>query len=869
MDSKEIEFEERIFSLKSELQQYGNEIINHINGLYANISGFNDTKLLNINLKNDPRNSMKIFQHDVTEIMLEATSLRDYEIKHKNEINECKDLVEIIKKVVVAADTVAICDDYVSGTNLIGSCDALLVMDNAMDKLPGPNSILGAGFVCITLRKECQMLHSRFSSRIRRLLGNCIQFENGRITVLKSLKGMLRGEDILLDYPIQLVDIWSALVRTGCYDECVQNVVFSVWFYIICPLWKERKVQSATLFHTEEQSELLFDSVSRNSTSSSLNIGGTSTINSTVFNKMDELESITKSLTSSRIAFPHLLSQIGQVMDFFSTEILCSNIDILSSASKTLSSEPISFIDTMISTLLSFIPKSESELLNFQKLIEKPCKEFESRLISFGFEVFESFNSDISSSQNVSLDKNDNLHLSKVVVDLIGLFADARRKDILSRARELLLCDYHNTMLAAGDAAEDDPASAGDVGDSRAMLLDQSGSFAIQVLHFEQCQVSLASCRLLKLVHEVMKQACVASPQVTNILFQTGRDCIELFMAIIPMKFSDVIETVPRMGAVFFNDCIYISHNCTLITHKYRKELGIANELLLDTAGFVDFIPRLRVLGEERLLGHVEEQQNILSQLLSSVKLCTDSNIDNNNNNSDPISPSKHNGNSAVGSLLLNSGFKLGGKLASRIDGAANMMLGIEIEESHLYRKVEVGYNDAEGAALLVRHLERLSGQWLGVLQESVYERVIGFLLEGVLRVAMQPVLDTDTITEEAGSDISRVFRTIQRSRSIFPNAKELIGSNNSSKNDGIIDVGDDRECQDSDNGMRKYSASWTKFCALTDLLEYSASEVAEWLPRRKFSSFTGNEMSSLIKALFEDSSRRQGILTAILEMSS
>lgn len=867
MDSKEIEFEERILSLKSELHQYGNEIINHINGLYSNISGFNDNKFQNINLKNDPRNSIKIFQHDVTEIIIEATALRDYEIKHKNEIEECKDLVEIIRKVIVAADSVAVCDEYVSGTDLIGTCDALLVMDNNMDELPGPNSILGAGFVCITLRKESQILHSRFSSRIRRLLGNCIQFENGRITVLKNLKGMLRGEDLLLDKPIQLVDIWSALVRTGCYDECVQNVVFSVWFYIICPLWKERKVQSATLFHTEDQSELLFDSVARNSTSSSINIGGASTINATVFNKMDEIESISKSLTSSRIAFPHLLSQIGQVMEFFSTEILCSNIDILCSASKTLSSAPISFIDTIISTLLSFIPKSESELLNFQKLIEKPCKEFESRLISFGFEVFDSINSDISSNKNVSFDKNNNLPLCDVVVDLIGRFADARRKDILSRARELLLCDYHNTMLAAGDASEDDPASAGDVGDSRA-ILDQSGSFAIQVLHFEQCQVSLASCRLLKLVHEVMKQACVASPQVANILFQTGRDCIELFMAIIPMKFSDAIETVPRMGAVFFNDCIYISHNCTLITHKYRKGLGIANELLLDTVGFVDFIPRLRVLGEERLLEHVEEQQVILSQLLSRVKLCTDSSMDN-NNKSDPISPSKQHGKSAVGSLLLNSGFKLGGKLASRIDGAANLMLGIEKEESHLYRKVEVGYNDAEGAALLVRHLERLSGQWLGVLQESVYERVIGFLLEGVLRVAMQPVLEADTITEEAGSDISRVFRTIQRSRSIFPNTKEFLGSNSLSKNDVFIDVGDDRDFQDSDNDMRKYSASWTKFCALTDLLEYSASEVAEWLPRRKFSSFTGNEMTSLIKALFEDSARRQGILTAILEMSS
>ena len=31
--------------------------------------------------------------------------------------------------------------------------------------------------------------------------------------------------------------------------------------------------------------------------------------------------------------------------------------------------------------------------------------------------------------------------------------------------------------------------------------------------------------------------------------------------------------------------------------------------------------------------------------------------------------------------------------------------------------------NDEEAAALIVRHFERLKGQWHGVLQEAVYER--------------------------------------------------------------------------------------------------------------------------------------------------
>ena len=109
----------------------------------------------------------------------------------------------------------------------------------------------------------------------------------------------------------------------------------------------------------------------------------------------------------------------------------------------------------------------------------------------------------------------------------------------------------------------------------------------------------------------------------------------------------------------------------------------------------------------------------------------------------------------------------------------------------------------------------------------------------------MQPILETDCVTESAGGDISRVFRTLQRARSIF-----------------IINGSDDE-------AVCKIVSSWSKFCALTDLLEYSLSEVAEWLPRRKFSSFTGSEMSKMIKALFEDSPRRKGILNSILEMTS
>lgn len=49
-----------------------------------------------------------------------------------------------------------------------------------------------------------------------------------------------------------------------------------------------------------------------------------------------------------------------------------------------------------------------------------------------------------------------------MLVCLLSLICLLRRVEYLSRARNLVLCDYHNTMLGTGDAQEDDPATAGE-----------------------------------------------------------------------------------------------------------------------------------------------------------------------------------------------------------------------------------------------------------------------------------------------------------------------------------------------------------------------------------------------------------------------
>jgi centromere/kinetochore protein ZW10 len=146
--------------------------------------------------------------------------------------------------------------------------------------------------------------------------------------------------------------------------------------------------------------------------------------------------------------------------------------------------------------------------------------------------------------------------------------------------------------------------------------------------------------------------------------------------------------------------------------------------------------------------------------------------------------------------------------------------------------------------------LERLSSQWLGVLQEDFYGRMIGMLVENVLLEAMKPVLAADCITTTAASEIYRIFKIIQRSRSLLPdgsgNEREMVAIS-------LENIGSKNMCP-----------SYNKFCALTDILEFKLNDIANGQNRKRFADFTVAEIVRLVTALFEDSPRRQTLLAAI-----
>ena len=127
-----------------------------------------------------------------------------------------------------------------------------------------------------------------------------------------------------------------------------------------------------------------------------------------------------------------------------------------------LNGDQISFYPKLCGTLLAMLPKSETDLIAFQSSIKSPCREFEQKMNLYGF---------LSSDEA----RGERGPLTNVVQTLHAEFLSSRRTEILAKARRLVLSDYHNTMLGTGDALEDDPSTAGNIGDRQA-LLEQSGN---------------------------------------------------------------------------------------------------------------------------------------------------------------------------------------------------------------------------------------------------------------------------------------------------------------------------------------------------------------------------------------------------------
>lgn len=875
MSSDLYDMEERIASLKVDLKTYSKEIMDNIQSLYSDPAG------KSFDLKSNSTQILKILHHDVIEILQVSKEKKEVDAAHATEIKECSELVGVLMQISSLSESLINCERQIDNLMLLQACKTLSSIQDALTALPDMSTDVGSGAVCSLLRKEHRIHRSRLVSKLQRLLKEAVQFERGRVVVYGELNDVIRCEDMITEDPIALADIWEAVLYVCKAEAFVGDLLSNCWLHIMKPLWREKRSQAPHVSSNGHKSELIFENMYREPEKAATDFSRSASSEGMAMN-------VFTGFGSCRMPLPALFDHMGQIVSFLWSEVFCGNTKLMNVVLAKLNAPPISFLTMLTDAVSLQMPKTEAELVIFRRSLEKPCQELDEKLHLFGFEG----SSGSSGAKTHGTEQQAVGPLQRFWENMPVLYSDMRRRELLEGARDVVLSDYHNTMTGTGDAAEDELSTAGDIGNSGA-LLEQSVSFALQSLKFDSCQISLTSCRLLKYVHEVLKLACSASAALANVYFHVARDCLDMFMTIVPVRFADAIYDSPRMGAVFFNDCLYIAHNVTLITHKYRHELGKIDEQFTHTVGFADFIPRLRTLGDQCLMGHAEHHRNLIANMVVARMKITPSGVSREQEGVVGVggfigaigaAVPKVNVEVRPGGLFSAgqqlAGYFMGGGGSSEAAAAAAELrhnthtttdLGGGLSTGSENRPT-VDINNEDGAEMVERHLFMLSQQWQSVLQETAYIRLIGFLLESTIALLMAPLMQNcDCISENAGSDIARIYRVVQKSACLTIGAASDVDltSSSASSLSSSLPSSAASSADDISSLLNRICPSWRKFLALTDLLEYSLSEIAEQLPRRKFASFTGSELSALIRALFDDSPRRQSVLDAIIQMSS
>lgn len=425
-------FSERVASLRSELQSYGRDISDHMQSLF----GAQPTALTvqPIDLTLNPLNAIPMLQNDVLELLKESKSQGEDSATSREELRECEKLVSTMKKLADVIDAIETATKYTSSCDLKKACESLASLEAKVEGLPSVNTEVGSGAVVALLRKEAKLVRYQFSARVRRLMKASYQISAGRITVTKLLAGVIKGEEDVPAEPLPLADIWTALLATEQAEATTTDILHSLWTHILLPLWKEKRVAAPKISIDEQQSSLCFESLAKISAVPTL---------------LSPLEEDATRM-ACRIPLPQLLESIGQVLSFLWSELYGAHEELIVQLSTALYSPPSSLQSVLAETLMAHLPKLETDITVLQKQLDKPVRDLENKL--------------------KSLRLLPTPFLSDFLADLAGKYIAEKRSEILSRARDVVLADYHNAMFAAGDAQEDDPSSAGDIGDSRAMM---------------------------------------------------------------------------------------------------------------------------------------------------------------------------------------------------------------------------------------------------------------------------------------------------------------------------------------------------------------------------------------------------------------
>eukprot|EP00904_Undaria_pinnatifida_P005696 jgi/Undpi1/2256/HiC_scaffold_13.g05642.m1 len=538
-----------------------------------------------------------------------------------------------------------------------------------------------------------------------------------------------------------------------------------------------------------------------------------------------------------------ILARVSVVLEFMHEEVLGGQRHLTAVLGDRLLPEAGGLSKALLGKLDEHVPNSAHHLADFETGTRDACQEFENRLESMGYFGDEGGDGTEAAGSKAWAVRRS---LSRFVGTLDGRFAAKRRRTLLGQARDMALGDYHNTVqvpdalegsgMLENPGAELLSAQAPPAGDAeKGRKQDSSG---VKTFRLEACQVSRVAKAFVALVRATLTEACSdeVPPHCAKELFRTARDMLDLFRAVIPVQHANALEGVPRIAAVFQNDCLYLAHHMVTMGHEFRKGLPPpANQ----TATMVDTVPLFRELAAQSLSEQQRRQQQQLEEFFAGVDVLAstetsapltepaDSAFEGIFPGDDAKTVPGGKGGLGVDKGWMGAGRKGGGQGGGGEEGEAIAYGGGAGEEGRAAAAVRKS----------VYHLRQLRQAWWKVLPDRAYTRVMGALVSLVAGKVCTPVLAAKDLGEEQTYALHRIFKSLEEAA------------------DDIFE---------SSGDANQHTPGWTKAVVVGQMMELGLEAIGERLQGDFFRPLSADELCGLVRAVFQETPARTAVLTAI-----
>ncbi|KAJ5070854.1 centromere/kinetochore protein zw10 [Anaeramoeba ignava] len=150
---------------------------------------------------------------------------------------------------------------------------------------------------------------------------------------------------------------------------------------------------------------------------------------------------------------------------------------------------------------------------------------------------------------------------------------------------------------------------------------NQSGNSEYLAQFFEfrlpTMKIQSSTQRLVELAYQTLEEACSSeSSKFAWELYQSTRDIFDMYLVLVPNFHGSNIAETSHLSALFYHDCMYISHHLLTLGARYRDRLP---EPLNRTSSFIDFVPLFRDLGENWHSQQLQSQAAHLRSLLKDI----------------------------------------------------------------------------------------------------------------------------------------------------------------------------------------------------------------------------------------------------------